>query len=115
MVRRRTARAPAVAGKADCQKAKNGLIVCGSFVSPGGGGTTYGDVFLTSQPTSDVLKNNKLLAHELRHAQQWAGWGGDFTTAYLGESLRSQIRTRDRACGNYFESDADLDGGGCVC
>ncbi len=102
----------AFANKADCQKAPNGLIVCGNFLSPGGGGTTYGDVFLTDQPTATVLRNKNLLAHEMQHANQWAGWGGDFPLAYAGESIESTLNGRGRACLNYFEMDASLVWGG---
>lgn len=70
-----TVLAAAFAAKADCQKAPNGLIVCGGWVNPGGGGSTIGDVFVTSMPTAKVLQDPYLLAHEYQHAKQWAGWG----------------------------------------
>ncbi|MBM7470324.1 RHS repeat-associated protein [Microbacterium keratanolyticum] len=105
----------AFAGKADCQTAHNGVIVCGSFVNPGGGGTTFGDVFLTAEDTADVLMDDNLLAHELRHSQQWAGWSADYVLAYLGESLKSAMRGSGRACENYFEIDAGLGLGGYEC
>lgn len=102
---------------ATCASSKSGLLVCGggSF-NPGGGGTTFGDVFITTQPTSAVMKDGALLQHETRHSAQWAGWGVlSFPVAYGLASAYSGATAGDRACGNYFEIDAGLLQGGYTC
>jgi hypothetical protein len=72
------------------------------------GGTTVGNVFLTG----DTSVTPVLRKHEQRHMTQWAWFGGGIglPVAYgIAEKLGGG------ACGNFFERDAGLRGGGYRC
>ncbi len=92
-----------------CRLAKNGLIVCQSQSIPGGGGTTFGDVFVTTESFVRVMSDNDLLSHEMRHSERWAGWGPvEFAGAYGLSAWWSSAISGSYACLNYFEIDAGL-------
>lgn len=96
------------------------LLVCSGSKIPARGGTTLGSVLLVTggeAALESVLDgeadDEATLAHESRHASQWAGYGNlSFALAYSGEMLFSQITTGDVACGNFFEHDAGMLEGG---
>ena len=64
------------------------MVVCsGSKPGYGGGGTTYGSVFVTPQLSSYLTSTGdgrKLMSHEAKHADQWAVGGLGFGIAYVG-------------------------------
>ena len=105
----------ALSGAKGCAGAAGGLIVCSRANNNlgAGGGTTIGDVFVTSDSPDEIDKN--LLRHELRHSDQWAGWGIAYPVAYGVASTFSQGTTGTYACGNYFEIDAGLADGRYEC
>jgi len=78
--------------------------------------TTYGNVYISSgAPSSDRL------AHEEKHADQWAVMGLSFGLTYLGVSgFTAAIKyftgyRGDKECLNPFEFLAGLKGGGYTC
>jgi hypothetical protein len=77
---------------------------------------TVGDVVLLRMSSADVAARPGLLAHESRHAVQWACWLGPvgFLPAYLLASGWSWLRCRDFALRNTFEIRAGLVDGGYV-
>ncbi len=96
-------------GSRECRLAKNGLIVCQAQSNPGGGGTTIGDVFVTTESFAKVMTDGDLLSHEMRHSEQWAGWGNvGFASAYGLSAWSSSVSSGSYACLNYFEIDAGL-------
>jgi RHS repeat-associated protein len=96
-------------GSRECRLAKNGLIVCQAQSNPGGGGTTIGDVFVTTESFAKVMTDDDLLSHEMRHSEQWAGWGNvGFASAYGLSAWSSSVSSGSYACLNYFEIDAGL-------
>lgn len=100
---------------ASCSAAANGLIVCGgASMNLGGGGTTLGEVFVTTLPTDTVVEQMpELQAHEQRHSAQWAGWGPIYyPIAYWMAATYSQKESGNYWTSNYFENDADLTDGG---
>ena len=108
-----TAEAWAMANGADgCRLIKDGFLVCyGASGGFGGGGTTFGDVFLTSGTLEDVLEYPDVLDHERQHANQWAVYGSSFVPWYLFENATSTIETGHYGCTNWFEVNAGLDEG----
>jgi len=109
----------ALAGGKDCQKASNGLIVCGGGESGWGafnGGTTYGEVFITPDPVSKAFDDEDLLRHEQIHSTQWATYGPViFAYAYIAEAGLSFLTTGDFGCGHFFENQAGLEAGRYYC
>jgi hypothetical protein len=99
---------------AECGYYSNGMIVCSSAdrnpAGPGTGGTTFGEVFVTGSMLNNI--DGDLMDHELRHAQQWAGWGASYVRVYGAASVFSQAATGDYGCANYFEVDAGSTAGG---
>ncbi|MGC7095385.1 RHS repeat-associated core domain-containing protein [Amycolatopsis lurida] len=112
---------------ATCEPA-GGIVVCG-----GAKWTfkdrmyTHGNVFLTKIPTKVAVNNKLLLAHEARHATQWALFGPIWYAglynkmdqlsrkAYrvLGPRKQAGMTCTDPgACYNPFEIDANLFNGG---
>lgn len=94
--------------------AQNGLGVYGNTRSnPGGSGTTFGEVFVTTRNATRAAEDTSLMRHELQHSNQWAGWGAiGFPIAYGVASGFSMLTTGTYGCGNYFEIDAELGAGG---
>lgn len=90
------------------------MICTGLSQNPGGGGTTFGNVFDTTQ-TSDYLLNTSagrlILEHENRHTYQWAQLGGNvpiFAFAYY-------VIGGSDPCHNWAEVGAVLKDGGYNC
>jgi uncharacterized protein RhaS with RHS repeats len=101
--------------KADCSGATSDmLIVCGSASSnPGGGGTIFGNVFITTRPVNEVMPDRALLRHESTHATQWAIFGPVvFPVLYGIESENSRNAMGQQGCWNSFEIWAGLEDGG---
>lgn len=75
---------------------------------------TVGDVVLLRMSSAELAARPRLLAHEGRHAGQWACWLGPvgFLPAYLLASGWSWLRCRDFALRNTFEVRAGLMDGG---
>jgi len=110
-------RGMALAQGLDCQNGTNGIVVCGGASwGFGGGGTTYGEVFVTPLDTGTALGRGNLLAHEQAHSWQWAvatGSGGPavFPILYFGNYLL----VGGNQCLNVFEATANFDDGGYRC
>lgn len=67
-------------GAKGCKFRTGGMIICtGAKRFYGGGGTAYGNVFLT--PSKSVSR--AVLRHETKHADQWAAIGPGFGPLYL--------------------------------
>ncbi|OZD47326.1 hypothetical protein CH252_20795 [Rhodococcus sp. 06-1477-1B] len=104
-------------GGSSCSPAPNGLIVCGGSFNPGGGGTTFGDTFVTRDSYEAVIAsgNGALIDHEIRHSEQWAGFGPvGFVSYYYANVGVSMVATGSPGLTNYFEMDAGLVEGGYV-
>jgi hypothetical protein len=84
------------------------------FPAPHAPAVTVGDVVLLRMPLERALARPALLAHEGRHATQWALWCGPlgFLPAYGLAAAWSWLRHRDAATGNWFEVRAGLADGG---
>ncbi|MBF4563301.1 hypothetical protein ITJ43_14295 [Microbacterium sp. VKM Ac-2870] len=101
----------------DCQNGSNGIIVCGGASwGYGGGGTTFGEVFVTPLDTRSALGRGDLLAHEQAHSWQWAAMtasGGPalFPLLYYGNYLV----VGGNQCLNVFEASANFGFGGYRC
>lgn len=86
------------------------------FPAPHAGAVCVGDVVLLRRgdpalAAVDVMDRQPLLlAHEARHADQWARWWGPvgFLPAYLAASAWSWLRTGDSFSRNHFERGAGL-------
>ena len=81
-----------------------------------GRAVTIGDVVLLSLDEAALAQRPTLLAHEARHAGQYARWLGPigFLPAYGLASLWSWWLTGDPALRNHFEGHAGLiEGGYC--
>lgn len=81
---------------------------------PRAGAFTVGDVVISKHRFADLERRHpNVLAHEERHARQWARWGGlPFLPAYLLAVGWSFVRTGDHWSRNHFERAADLVDGG---
>jgi len=74
---------------------------------------TVGNVVVTRLDREALLARPALLAHEARHAGQWACWLGlPFLPAYAVASAWSWVRTGDPWSRNAFERRAGLASGG---
>jgi len=108
-----------------CTPEAFGMTVCiaPALVPEGRSGTTYGSVFVAR--SFDPAVDNLLLAHESRHAYQWASGGAFFAIDYLREEAGAVIRrdnyraetgtSVDSACFNAYEVDANTAWGGYEC
>lgn len=77
---------------------------------PRAGAFTVGSVIITSGPAANLTGD--LLAHEERHATQWAICGGlPFLPLYLLAAAWSQFRSGNLATANVFERRAGLAAG----
>ncbi|MEU5261152.1 RHS repeat-associated core domain-containing protein [Amycolatopsis sp. NPDC021455] len=122
------AKGEAAAADANCQKTDGRFLVCGgakwTFKDRS---YTHGNVFLTKTPTKDAVKNKLVLAHEIRHATQWALFGAIWfgglynkmdalskkAFSVLGPRKQAGMTCTDPgACYNPFEIDANLFNGG---
>lgn len=75
----------------------------------GGGGTTYGRHFVTSDG-DHLVEGSDLHIHEREHAFQWRRPG--FPVAYLAACALSWLRTGTYWAGNRYEREAGLERGG---
>jgi RHS repeat-associated protein len=108
----------ALSSEAECSGiTKNMMIICGGATSnPGGGGTTFGNVFVTTMSVNAVTSDPKLVGHEDAHATQWAIFGPIlFPVLYGLESENSRMSIGNYACWNIFEIWAGLSEGGYQC
>lgn len=73
------------------------MVVCtGASRMYGGGGTTYGSVFIT--PRAAV--SEKLMRHEAKHADQWATIGPAFGQTYvLTYAVQGECNVWERLAG----------------
>lgn len=105
-------------GRATVQAGPHGLLLAchyaRAFPAPRAAAVTVGDVVLLRMGPEQALARPRLLAHEARHAAQWARWLGPwgFLPAYAAASAWSLLRTGDAAVGNAFEVRAGLADGG---
>ncbi|MET8002406.1 hypothetical protein [Nonomuraea glycinis] len=100
-----------VVGGATRRPGPDGLVLaCGyRYRFPIAGAFTVGNVVLTRRESLD----DRLLAHEARHATQWACCAGlPMLPLYLLAMLASVLVCGDQASYNPFERLADLDDGG---
>jgi hypothetical protein len=100
-----------IAGALDakCATQNNGFTVCtGAAFNPGGGGATFGSVYVTS--VTDPLPT--VLSHEYEHLVQYQEFGMSFFPAYVGAAIYSYLVSRDAARDNWFAEDAGLRDGG---
>ena len=102
----RLGRSFAVVLKAKCNHRYGNLVVCtGATRNPGGGGTTFGNVFVTKSSWKS-LKNSNVLDHETRHTYQWAHFGLAFAAKYYAAGTKNGGRS------NLYEKQAGLADGG---
>ena len=103
------------AGRARVRRGERGLWVAEGYRwrFPPAGAFTVGDVVITSGTISGLSEHQPhVLAHEERHAWQWAVTGPSFLPLYGAASAFSWARTRNPAVLNVFERDAGLHAGG---
>lgn len=109
--------AVSLAGGARLRPGPDGLILAEGYRPrlPLASAFTIGDV-VTTASTADELERRVpgTLAHEGRHAWQWAVAGVWFLPAYALASAWSVARTGDAAVANVFERHAGLVAGGYV-
>lgn len=80
---------------------------------PAAAAFTVGNVVVSRLPADELAARRTLLAHEARHATQWACLLGlPFLPAYLVASGWSWLRVGDPATANVFERRAGLAAGG---
>ncbi|MGH2759141.1 MAG: RHS repeat-associated core domain-containing protein, partial [Actinomycetota bacterium] len=100
---------------ATCKWRKGLMVVCtGARWAGFRGGMTIGNTYITTAPVVSA----GLLAHETKHADQWALFGWLFVPLYLLAEAVSWIwgaRGRYAGCKNFFEKWAGLAGGGYKC
>lgn len=105
-------------GRARLEPGPHGTLVAvgyrARFPAPRAGAVTIGDVILLRLDAERLAAQPTLLAHEARHAVQWACLLGviGFPVAYGLASLWSLLRLGDTALGNVFERRAGLADGG---
>lgn len=108
----------AAAGRAHLVRGPHGLVLARGYrapvPAPNAPAVTIGDVVLLRLDDAALAARPQLLAHEARHAVQYAFWLGPlgFLPAYLLSSAWSWWRTGDFAVGNPFERRAGLADGG---
>lgn len=104
------------AGQARVRRGPRGLVLADGFGPRvlDAAAFTVGDVVITRRDWTVLSRRRPaLLAHEERHAWQWAACGGlPFLPLYLAGTAWSWLRTRDRAARNPFERGAGLADGG---
>jgi hypothetical protein len=107
-------------GRARLVRGPNGLLLALDYrfpaPAPNAPAVTVGDVVLLRMTSGELAGRPRLLAHEGRHATQWACWLGPvgYLPAYLLASAWSWLRCRDFARRNVFEVRAGLADGGYV-
>ena len=105
-------------GRATTRPGPYGLVLAEGyrFRFPIASAFTVGDVVVTSRSFDELLRVLPgLLAHEERHARQYARCLGlPYLPLYTAAMGWSVLRTGDRASANVFERGADLVAGGYV-
>ncbi|WP_307041778.1 PA14 domain-containing protein [Agromyces ramosus] len=98
---------------AKCQMAPNGLNVCGGAAwGYGGGGTAFGEVFITPVHASEAIRDAPLMRHEQAHSVQYAAMGNDvFAILYFGNMWLAG----GKQCSNVFEAGAGFEDGNYPC
>ena len=102
-------------GGARLRRGERGLWVAEGYRLrlPVAGAFTIGDVVTTPRTLGTLARHQPdVLAHEERHAWQWAVAGPAFLPLYLAASAFSWALTRDPAVLNCFERHAGLHAGG---
>lgn len=102
-------------GGARIRRGERGLLLAEGYrpAFPVAGAFTIGDVVTTPHTVEEVSRlQPDVLAHEERHAWQWALTGWRFLPLYGAASAWSWVRTGDPAVLNVFERDAGLHSGG---
>ncbi|WFR85131.1 hypothetical protein [Arthrobacter sp. Y-9] len=108
--------AVARAARCDVDRGPEGLWLARDYpwAFPAGGAFTVGSVIL-ARPGLSVESNPRLLAHEARHAWQYAACLGlPFLPLYGLCAAYSVWRTGSPALSNPFERDAGLEAGGYI-
>lgn len=102
-------------GTAPVVRGPHGVLVAAGYRRPWprAAAFTVGDVVVTRLSAEALAARPSLLAHEARHATQWACWlGPPLLPAYLAAAGWSLLRTGDPASRNPFERRAGLTAGG---
>jgi hypothetical protein len=108
----------AAAGRARLRPGPEGTVLALGYrsrlLAPRAPALTIGDVVLLRMDAEELASRPGLLAHEVRHARQWAALLGvvGFPLAYGLASAWSWLRVGDAATGNVFEVRAGLADGG---
>ena len=92
------------------------MVVCGG--APGGyfgGGTMWAGTYVDNLPLDDLLDEDRLLAHEAKHGDQYATMGATlFLVSYLASGAVAGATEGDMGC-NYFEDWAGFADGEYQC
>lgn len=102
-------------GGARVHRGERGLLLAEGYRLrfPVAGAFTIGDVVTTSTTFRRLARHHPdVLAHEERHAWQWAWTGSAFLPLYGLASAFSWLRTGNPALLNFFERNAGLHAGG---
>ncbi len=105
----------ATCGRAQLSTGPHGLVLATSYALrfPAARAFTVGNVVITRSTRTALLDDAALLAHEARHATQYAVClGVPMLPLYLLASAWSWLRCRDFATHNVFERMAGLADGG---
>lgn len=105
----------AVAGRARLGRGRDGLLIAERYRLPVPAAPAFclGNVLLTRADRAALERAEPLLAHEARHATQYACCGGLLMVPlYLLAAAWSWLLTGDYGCRNVFERRAGLAGGG---
>ncbi|GHG56491.1 hypothetical protein GCM10012320_29050 [Sinomonas cellulolyticus] len=105
----------AVAARTRLRRGPGGLFVAEGYTPrlPAAGAFTVGNVVLTRGSAAQLLAQPELLAHEARHATQYAACLGlPFLPLYFAAALVSLASRGDPASLNPFERLAGLEDGG---
>ncbi|OIV35494.1 hypothetical protein BIV57_21080 [Mangrovactinospora gilvigrisea] len=106
----------AAAGGARVHRGPRGLLIADGYHRlslPPAPAFTVGNVICLRFPRERLLEDPRLLAHEERHADQWAACLGlPMLPLYLAAAGWSLLRTGDPASRNAFERRAGLADGG---
>jgi RHS repeat-associated protein len=100
-------------GGGTCHENHDFFVLCaGVNANPvGGGGTTFGSVFVTATLPEKLAEDPAEVAHEEVHSRQYAVLGNNFFGPYLVASGISYALTGSNGCLNPFEIQAGLAGG----
>ncbi|MQA98359.1 MAG: hypothetical protein GEV11_28570 [Streptosporangiales bacterium] len=105
----------AAAGRARVEPGPDGLLLARDYALrlPGSPAFTVGDVVFLRLSDERLAARPRLLAHEGRHAMQYAWCTGPFMIVlYVAAALVSWVLCGDYASYNPFERLADLEDGG---